>query len=211
MAAAPQLTKQRVKYLADDMALQVQKRKILESQVEIGRAQKKGVFPKDESKILAYHTSTNEKNRSVGLRGPNGFYKRMAHSPKLWEKKFIYVTTAANEDLFKRMLEATKLAHKMISSQYEKYGIDTGYLINSQVLYMDGYPVGIHGIEDALERRNASKGGEIPAIDLTNTAAISETVETRRDMGKSMMAKNRSFDSERSFALRYSRPARQLP
>ena len=113
MAAAPQLTRERIKYLADDLALQVQRKKIVEGQGQIVIAQSKGIFPKEEDRIFAYHTSTNEKNRSTNLRS---FHQRMAHSPKLWQKKFIYVTTAANEDLFKRMLEATKLAHQMINS-----------------------------------------------------------------------------------------------
>jgi len=175
MAAAPLITRGRVKQISNGMALQVQAEKIVQSKLKIAEARQEGIFPKDDKAIISYVTSRNARNRSLNL---DSFYTRMAKAPKLWNKKFIHDAFSGDSiDLLMRIAEATSYAWQLMDSQYRQFPTykkskRTNHLYDSQRITIDGQ------VTNTAQRRILSYSGEgSPVVELTNFAEYASTSE----------------------------------
>jgi len=128
--------KQQIKKIRNSLTRQVQVGKVnVSKQILFGLQGRGGDDrwpPLDQ--YLSYVTSTSAKNRYKDI---NRFWDIMEKAPKYWDKKFIYIASAdENESIIKAAIDAIDISDR----QYQKYpqGESTGRLRRAQQYYVNG-------------------------------------------------------------------------
>jgi hypothetical protein len=164
---AQELTLKAVKVIGNDMLRAIQTAKVNASKDYITDLQNKKELPLNKD-ITSYVTSTKgARNRFDNI---DNFYKLMERSPRLWDKRFIYVPkrTESNE----RIAEAAALAMHLAHRNTVAYGKVSGKLEGSITSYVNGFRAD-NPIPAII---NSS---DTPLFELTNTAEYGSTAEAR--------------------------------
>jgi hypothetical protein len=138
----------------------IQSEKVDISRENILSLQQQERFPQD---YTSFHTSVTKNNRYPV---PENFFTWMKRSPKLWDKRFIFVADTVTGPSIR---EAATYAMRVAKDQARKYGVDTGHLLNSFWPMIDGSLMSNPDQLDGL--------GEASVFQLVNTAAYASTSE----------------------------------
>jgi hypothetical protein len=164
---AQELTLKAVKVIGNDMLRAIQTAKVNASKDTITQLQNTEQLPPNKD-ITSYVTSTKgARNRFDNI---DNFYKVMEQSPRLWNKRFIYVPkqTESNE----RIAEAAALAMQLAHRNTIAYGRVSGRLEGGLTTYVNGFRS-----DNPIPAINNSS--DTPLFELTNTVEYGSTAEAR--------------------------------
>jgi len=173
MAAVNPLTVLAVRQINEDLKSHIQARKVTYSKEVIHAFQARKQFP-DNKNIISYHTSTHQQNRYDKI---DNFYAVMWKSPRLWEKKFIYLSSQRSSN--ERIAEAAEMATEIAYTKTVAYPVvgptkipRTGKLLDSIRTYVNSEPE--YSFGSAIRKSDGTA-----LFELTNVAEYGATAEAR--------------------------------
>ena len=115
-----------MKKAIENLQLQVQSGKVESSNTTILKLQVTDRFSED---FTSFHSSISSGNE---YKNPSKFFATMQKKPKLWQRKFFYISERSN-----RMPDAVTYAMSIIDRKSTEYGVITGFYKRSFQTYID--------------------------------------------------------------------------
>lgn len=159
--------KTQINNIAKSLQIQLQEEKLKYSTDAIKWMRSEGHFPEEDEGIISFHTSTHRDKRYDDI---SRFYSYMAKSPKLWNKRFIFVAKTNERE---NIMAASEMAIEIAALRVP---VDKGNLLASLRYYVDGYLE-----SDPVRKMEQTEGNPIFAMRLS--AEYASSVEARSYFG----------------------------